>query len=329
MTNKKGFTIVELMLAMAFLATMLVGIASLVMRITSIYQKGLAIRSVNANGREIVSDLTRTISASRVTVSINPEVPSDGKIEQTHIDEARADYYVSTATSAAKGNRQMGGVFCTGDYSYIWNTADNLRIVRGTNDRLKNKIYTDIDINTILDKGVYVIKVGNPAQYIIPKFARFEDKDRKACVHEEKTIDGVKKYVPAVDPKGTVGGIKPKKAYLFELGTTLTTDAVTELIEDNESDLAMYNFTIFPATQHLTTKQIFYSGMFIIATYRGGVNIKSNGEFCEGSDSETGVSDIVNGATDITLNDFDYCAVNKFNFSARATGEISINKYGE
>ena len=329
MTNKKAFTIVELMLAMAFLGTMLVGIASLVMRITNIYQKGLAIRSINASGREIISDLTRTLNASRVTVDINPTIPASGKILQTHIDEARANYYLATTTSAANENRQKGGVFCTGDYSYVWNTADNFRIVRGKTENLKKKIYNDTDIQSVLSEGVYVIKVGTPAQYIIPKFARFEDKDRKACVHEQKTIDGVKKYVPIADPKGTVGGIKPSNAYLFELGATLTTDAVTELIEDNESDLAMYNFTVFPATQHVTTKQIFYSGMFIIATYRGGVNIKSNGDFCEGSDNESGVRDTLNGATDLTLNDFDYCAVNKFNFSARATGEISINKYGE
>lgn len=102
------------------------------------------------------------------------------------------------------------------------------------------------------------------------------------------------------------------------------------MIEDNESDLAMYNFTIFPATQHATTKQIFYSGMFILATYRGGVNIKSNGDFCEGSDNEDGSRDLdSNGNSEMTMNDFDYCAVNKFNFSARATGETGINKHGE
>jgi hypothetical protein len=61
-----------------------------------------------------------------------------------------------------------------------------------------------------------------------------------------------------------------------------------------------------------------------LATYRGGVNIKSNGDFCEGSDDENGYRD-----SEITLNDFDYCAVNKFNFSSRATGETGINKHGE
>lgn len=305
--KKKAFTIIELMLAMAFLGTMLVGIASLTMRITNIYQKGLALRSVNAIGREIISDLTRTINASRVNIDINPEIPSNYKVEDQQINDARANYYLETAESG----KQWGGVFCTGDYSYVWNTADTFRLLR-QNTLLKEKKYTDASISYALGKHAYVIKTDEG--YMIPKLARFHDKDRRACAHEEK------KYEPAAD--STEGSIKPN-ARTFYLGAGSKLDAATELIEDSESDLMLYNFTIFPATQHETTKQIFYSGMFILATYRGGVNIQSNGDFCEGSNNENGTRD-----SDITLNDFDYCAVNKFNFSARATGETGINKYG-
>lgn len=305
--KKKAFTIIELMLAMAFLGTMLVGIASLTMRITNIYQKGLALRSVNAIGREIISDLTRTINASRVNIDINPEIPSNYKVEDQQINDARANYYLETAESG----KQWGGVFCTGDYSYVWNTADTFRLLR-QHTLLKEKKYTGASISYALGKHAYVIKTDEG--YMIPKFARFHDKDRRACAHEEK------KYEPAAD--STEGSIKPN-ARTFYLGAGSRLDAATELIEDSESDLMLYNFTIFPATQHETTKQIFYSGMFILATYRGGVNIQSNGDFCEGSNNENGTRD-----SDITLNDFDYCAVNKFNFSARATGETGINKYG-
>ena len=71
-----------------------------------------------------------------------------------------------------------------------------------------------------------------------------------------------------------------------------------------------------------TTKQIFFSGTFILATIRGGVNIQSNGDFCTGDKEVDG--------DEFNLNNFDYCAVNKFNFSARATGEASItNRNGD
>ena len=316
--KKKAFTIIELMLAMAFLGTMLVGIASLTMRITNIYQKGLALRSINSIGREIISDLTRTINGSRVDIDINPTVPNSLQVDYQQINEARADYFISTSDT---DDRQLGGVFCTGDYSYVWNTADTLRLVRAT--ALKDKKYTKSLIETTaLSIPAYVIKAGN--SYMIPKFARFPDKKRHACAHAAKSTPSGTIYVPATEAGDE--SIKPH-AYLFDLGADSSLDKVTELIEDNESDLAIYNFTVFPATQHGLTKQIFYSGMFILATYRGGVNIKSNGDFCEGSDNEDGSRDS-DDSNEMTLNDFDYCAVNKFNFSARSTGETVINKYG-
>lgn len=324
--KKKGFTIIELMLAMSFLGTMLVGIASLTMRITNIYQKGLSLRNINAIGREIISDLTRTANSSRVNIDINPEVPDNGIVTQSDIDLARAEYFIYTEESELEdnknnGSRQMGGVFCTGDYSYIWNTADNLRKIRKDSDDLvKSKNINSSNVGGILSNKVYVIKAKDG--YIIPKFARFQDKEREACTHEKVTAGEKVRYVPV---KNESVPMKSTSAYLFDLSSDdKKLDAITELIDDNEADLALYNFTIFPATQHNTTKQIFYSGMFILATYRGGVNIKANGDFCQGSDDSNGIRD-----SDITLNDFDYCAVNKFNFSARATGETGINKYGE
>ena len=110
-------------------------------------------------------------------------------------------------------------------------------------------------------------------------------------------------------------------AYTFDLHEIASSDDITELISRDEMDLAIYDLRILPATQNDTTKQIFFSGSFILATLRGGVNIESNGDFCTGEGNLDG--------TDFTLNDFDYCAVNKFNFSARATGEASVKQYGE
>jgi hypothetical protein len=307
MKQRKAFTIVELMLAMAFLGTLLLGIALLVMRISGIYQKGVAIRAINANGREIVSDLTRSINGSRVNIEINP---TKQDIKLADINEARAAYYLATYD----GGKQRGGVFCTGDYSYVWNTAENIRMTR---EKISDKNYTAANVSSITKNGVYGIHTAD-GKYMIPKLARFIDHDREACVSESTTGSGGKIYVP------TKKGDMKENAYLFKLKAGTTYNDVTELIEDSESDLVLYNFTVQPATQHDLTKQIFYSGMFILATYRGGVNVQANGDFCQGSDKEDG-----SAGDEFTLNDFDYCAVNKFNFSARATGETGINKYGE
>lgn len=291
--NRSGFTIIELMLAMAFLGTMLLGIAALVMRITNIYQKGLALRAVNSTGREIISDFTRTINGAPTDVEINPAVSTDASgtaVTAKSVAEAQANYFLSVENEG----KQIAGVFCTGAYSYVWNTAENLR-------------------DGAIDSNIFRI-VTSDGKTITPRLSRFVDRQRFACAHEAAGADGLT-FVPAANTDYKSG------AYTFDLSEIASSDDVTELISRDESDLAIYDLRILPATQNDTTKQIFFSGSFIIATLRGGVNIESNGDFCSGEGNLDG--------TDFNLNDFDYCAVNKFNFSARATGEAGIKQYGE
>ena len=289
---RSGFTIIELMLAMAFLGTMLLGIATLVMRITNIYEKGLALRAVNSTGREIISDFTRTINGAPTDFEINPAVTSDASgsvVTAKSVAEAHANYFLSVEDEG----KQLAGVFCTGAYSYVWNTADNIR-------------------NTDDESRLFRIATSD-GQTITPRLARFVDRQRFACAHDPISADG--SFAPAQNTDYKSG------AYTFDLHEIASSDDVTELISRDEMDLAIYDLRILPATQNDTTKQIFFSGSFIIATLRGGVNIKSNGDFCSGEGNLDG--------TDFNLNDFDYCAVNKFNFSARATGEASVKQYGE
>ena len=329
MKTKKAFTIVELTLAMGFIGTMLFGIASLMMQIMSIYQKGLTMRSINSTGREIVSDLTRTINASRVDVDVNPA--QDDEITLNDLNNARRQYYYQTE----KDKKQLGGVFCTGNYSYVWNTADNIReyatVGNGfvaDGEFIYNNSGAKIRAMNNAKSGKYILEVldnkndKNPHHFILPRFARVRDDERTLC---EKPADGTTRTSFNLTSQNSE--INLAKLENFKIKQ----DDVVELIKENENGIALYNFTILPATQNSTTKQIFYSGMFILATIRGGVNIKSNGEFCQGSnkysDSEGdqyGVAD-----SEFTSNDFDYCAVNKFNFSTRATGQSSnIKQHG-
>ena len=291
--QKKGFTIIELMLAMAFLGTMLVAIAALIMRVTNIYQKGLSIRAVNTNGREIISDLTRTITSSPTHLKVNPDYVNN-EITGKNLKTALANYYLSVEDSSH--SEQYSGVFCTGSYSYVWNNAQSILASR------------DDDNNN--DENVFRIEYrdGVETKKYIPKLARFADAERYACAANEENPNTAN-FEPA--------------SMLIGHGRSLTMDDITELINNDEMDLALYNFRILPAVQNETTKQIFFSGTFILATVRGGVNIKANGDFCTG-DKE------LEGDDEFNLNNFDYCAVNKFNFSARATGEASItNRNGD
>ena len=61
---KKGFTMVELSLALIFISIILITIAWLTMHVTTIYQKGLAMKAVNSTAKELIDDFSRAIAAS-------------------------------------------------------------------------------------------------------------------------------------------------------------------------------------------------------------------------------------------------------------------------
>ena len=65
-STKKGFTLVELSLAIVFISILLLTIGFLTVHITSVYQKGLAMKAVNATAKELIDDVSRSIAGSPV-----------------------------------------------------------------------------------------------------------------------------------------------------------------------------------------------------------------------------------------------------------------------
>ena len=301
--HKKGFTLVELSLAMAFLATLLITIAILVIRIISIYQSGLAIRAVSSTGRQLIDDFTRSISGSPiVNVVFDPS-----------IDEAAAGHLSSNAQLTYKyyfrktgevttddgsgirnwdGNTPLAGGFCTGLYSYLWNTGYALND-QDADSNFKGFTYTYPDPDT-----------GDPITLSNFKLIRIpDDANRRLCTEWRKEEGGVR-----IDESKTN----------FKVPTDQKGDFTpVELLGSAEDELALYDFRVFPASSSRITGHVFYSATFILATLRGGVDIFTNANYCT---AEYG-----------TLNtDFNYCAINKFNFAMRATGETRGDKeYGQ
>lgn len=99
-TKQNGFTLVELMLAMAFLSMLLLAIAVTVLQISSIYTKGASLREVNQTGRLAIDDIRRTFAQSQ-PISINEE-------------------------SGTRWSTGDSGSICLGSYSYVWNTPQGL-----------------------------------------------------------------------------------------------------------------------------------------------------------------------------------------------------------
>ena len=92
---------------------------------------------------------------------------------------------------------------------------------------------------------------------------------------------------------------------IFETDYNLIEEPV-ELISTKNGGLALYDLTIFRPTQDKVSNRLLYSASMILATVSGGVDILTDIDHCTVPDN--------------FHSDFNYCAVNKFNFAMRATG---------
>jgi hypothetical protein len=242
-------------------------------------------KAVNSVGKELIDDFSRAITASpaRTVESICREKynPQNKKtaFDKCVSDKARkAMYQQHYNVVLINGEEQIvptNGVFCSGRYSYIWNTAYSL------NEEYERKNPLDSYVGVYVENG----DVKNQSFRLL----KVTDFNRSMCMQHLRS-----------------------DTYLYdsnlEYNINYTPEVVEELLENSENDLALYDMTIFSPTIHSVTSAGFYSGTFVLATLRGGINIFTTGEFC----SEP---------PDNLATDFAYCAINKFNFSVRAAGE--------
>ncbi|MBR3163854.1 type II secretion system protein [Candidatus Saccharibacteria bacterium] len=302
-SSRRGFTLIELMLAMTFVALMLIAIATLIIRITKIYQKGLSMRAVNTSGRELIEDITRTVaSSSNVDGDINPAAnPSTGEVVIDDTLAARKKYFYQKTIEVDGKRLQVHGAFCMRDYVYVWNTPE---IEKGTDDAHAPLAIGDSTLG-----------------YKIYKFARFKPHDTNYC---EQLNDGNITSTNATNASGS-------SYKIFKLDKATSTTEVYDFLggsknptrltsnEGDESDLWIYDFKVSPAFQSPITGHAIYNFDFVIATKRGGINLTSQNDYCTGKNNPYG-----NEPDDeFTMSDFSYCAVNRFDFVARQGQEIT------
>lgn len=91
---QRGFTLVELSLALSFIAILLLAIAVLTIQISAIYTKGLTIKQVNDAGTVVSSDIQRTFSVARAS-SVDRVIRPD-----------------------------KSGRICVGPLTYAWNSGE-------------------------------------------------------------------------------------------------------------------------------------------------------------------------------------------------------------
>lgn len=132
-TRDKGFTLIELMLAMGFVSALLLAIAMTVIQIGNIYNTGLTYKNVNQTGGVLASEIQRSISGS-AQFDISTNASGEG------------EHYV---------NKSWGGRLCLGQYSYIWNYGDAIQ----ANNPLQLNMYSGATSTT---PNINFIKVRDP-----------------------------------------------------------------------------------------------------------------------------------------------------------------------
>ena len=159
--TQSGFTMVELSITLAFLALLLISIAVITTNIIAIYQKGMTLKAVNSVGRGLVEELTTAINTA-------PSVDTTSLCNSLAGDDAaacRSDNafkYVYQANYNSAG-QQYNGVFCTGYYSYIWNT------------------YYGVDSGNTLSLRYLSNTDGSTPTIDAPRLIRVEDRTYRVC----------------------------------------------------------------------------------------------------------------------------------------------------
>ena len=294
--RKAGFTLIELSFAVAFISILVITITLITNEIISLYRKGYAIKTINQVGRSLIDDITDSVQSSPPANLTSfcrryTDKTSQQNCEKNHaLYSIYQQYYYDKVKinndKAASRKVPIGGIFCTGKYTYIWNTGylfGDEYSNSDTKERLnQNKgLRLSVNINGKLYQDFHLLKV--------------EDSTRAICA---STITSYPNSSSSPSPPSN-GGQR-----VFKLDKA-PTEEPKELLIDSDTSLALYDLVIFPPAQVDFTNRLFYSGSFILGTIEGGVNIMTSSDFCQ--------------SPNMFSADFSYCAINKFNFGIQAS----------
>ena len=326
MRTRRGFTLVELSFAIAFLSALLLTIAVLVNSLPKIYQKGISIEAINYTGQELIDEFTSSFTAATDTniaakcasiTSQNNNTISDINSKQACDEDpngAGMKFLIQTFTTSDIQIKRsdfkagsdykvpIGGILCSGYYTYIWNSGYVL------DDSGEYYVKKDGKAVTSADKNLRVrYKIGNRPEQSDFRLVRVLDPERNICGRRIKALG----YKNAESYPSSNDTITIEEALVSD---AVKDDGMLDIISSGvtDSNLALYDLNIFQPARSATNGNALYSSSFILATVSGAVDINSTGNYCAPPSDE--------GQT----YEFAYCAINKFDFAIRATGGTKL-----
>lgn len=222
---KQGFTLVELSLSLIFISILSLTIVLMINNAVESYQRGVTLNQINTVGMDLVDDIRTAVQNS------SPEEKVD-----------KVAWVRKGAVSGIEGDVPLFGIFCTGAYTYVWNSgyyySDDFGVSSG--------------IEKISISGVEDIKL-----------VKIRDMDARICEDMENNNKWDSFYGGNINLPGSEG----------------EEDEVAELLGGTDNNLVLYSLDAFgPASGSGTA---FYSISFILGTMRGGININAENNICK------------------------------------------------
>lgn len=312
-TTKEGFTLIELSLSMVFVSILSLLIVFIIGDTVASYRRGITFTHVNTVGMEVVDDMRVAIqnaSSAPVTDSCEVYYQNNSTLQNTCKSDNAFNFVSVTVKSRVKmknGTVRSGvpvfGAFCTGTYSYIWNSG-----------------YFESDETSVLDASPAYLVYRNDSGTVITKqysdrttngnkpfrLLKVKDTQRGVCVSVVRPYSSGTYAESYALPAAISNKFDISNGY----GAVPNNEPPVDLLQaDNTNDLVIYAFEPAKPAISDTQKNMFYSASFILGTISGGIDIMST-----------------DGRKCATPNDYeneyyDYCALNKFNFAVQANGE--------
>lgn len=298
---RKGFTLIELSLSIAFIGILSITIALIINDTIATYRRGLTLNQINTTGMDLVDDMRAAIqnSSSRGAVGECATWFSGNDLSNCEDDGGLKMVSVTReATVNIKGRTESDnkavpvlGAFCTGTYSYIWNSG----YFFGENG--------DYEVNGA-EQATFKYKDAAGGESTIEGFRllKIKDNTRVVCVSQLGSSGGNRSYELSTE--------KISEFNISGMSEIVDEEPVSLISAEGNSDsnLALYDLTAAKPASSNASNSAFYAVSFILGTIQGGVDVLATGNFCA-------------TPNDYEVANFDYCAINKFNFAAQATGE--------
>lgn len=298
-----GFTIIELSLSIAFIAILSLTVILIITNTISSYRRGIMLNQVNTTGMDLVDDLRLAVQNSPTEFVENAcEKAYTSKDVVNDCINKNAKYFVTLTRTAnlrlRSNNSLIGsnlpvyGAFCTGSYSYIWNSG-----------YLMDSISANYNTNGVTAVGLKYRDENGNQQMTGFRLLKVHDTGRSICIAATKVAGNSSIHYSVDNSRIGMGGF-------FDITSTdygIVDEEPVELLS-NSANGNMVLYDLFASTASNTSNDaMFYSVSFVLGTLQGGINIKKASNNCA-------------TPTDYAVENFDYCSINKFNFAAQANG---------